>query len=367
MKILISAFSNLYTDQRIEKICQTLHNRDYSIRLIGNNWGCDKPICRPYSYHRILLKSKILRWAYVEFNWKLYYELLKYADSSTILYANDLDTLLPNYLISKKKNIPLIYDSHEIFTEMPSINGRWSQTIWRILEHCIIHRLKYMITASDSYANWFKNHYHIEKPVVIQNFPRQIDFTYINKKTSKKIILYQGAINPSRGLDKIIPIMKRFDDAELWIVGDGPKRNDYIELTQELNLCDRILFMGSLSPCQLKQTTPMADVGLSIEENNGLSYLYSLPNKISDYIQARVPIITSNFPEMRRIVNKYNVGEIIDNHSEEELFLKISKVLQNGKEYYLKALQSASQELIWEKEEIKLLQFLEKIEYNIRS
>ena len=58
MKVLISAFSNLFTDQRIEKVCKTLHENGYSIDLIGNNWGGEETMVRPYSFSRIKLSSK---------------------------------------------------------------------------------------------------------------------------------------------------------------------------------------------------------------------------------------------------------------------------------------------------------------------
>ena len=153
MKILVSVFNNLGTDQRVEKVCQTLSENGYEIELLGNNWAGLPPLERNYPFSRIILKSKILRFAYVEFQRKLYQELLKKADQNTILLSNDLDTLLPNYLISKKLNIPLVYDSHEIFTEMPAINGRFTQKIWRRLEQWIVPKLKYMMTASESYAD----------------------------------------------------------------------------------------------------------------------------------------------------------------------------------------------------------------------
>ena len=119
MKVLVSVFNNLSTDQRVEKVCRTLSENGFTIELIGNNWGGLPDLKRDYPVSRIILKSKILRYAYVEFQWKLYKELLKKADQDTILLSNDLDTLLPNYLVSKKLNLPLVYDSHEIFTEMP--------------------------------------------------------------------------------------------------------------------------------------------------------------------------------------------------------------------------------------------------------
>ena len=360
MKVIVSVFNNLYTDQRIEKVCETFYKNGFDVKLIGNNWGGLPKMERPFPFSRIILKSKVLRYAYIEFQWKLYRELLKKADKSTVLLANDLETILPNYLISKKLGIPLVFDSHEIFTEMPSLQGRFPQKIWRKLERTLIPKLKYMFTASESYADWFAKTYSIERPIVVQNFPINIenpqDYSVIN---SPKIILYQGVINPSRGLDKIISAMASIENAELWIAGDGPKKEEYLSLTKSLGLDSKVKFLGKLLPKDLREITKKADVGLSIEENNGLSYYYSMPNKISDYIQARIPVIVSDFPEMRKVIDRFQAGEKISNHS--QLTEKIEIVLENGKLFYKDLLDKASSELCWEKEEPKLIQLFTKV------
>lgn len=360
MKVLVSVFNNLYTDQRVEKVCNTLSENGYEIDLIGNNWGGLPEMTRKYPFSRIELNSKILKFAYVEFQWKLYKELLKKADKKTILLSNDLDTLLPNYLVSKKLNIPLVFDSHEIFTEMPSVNKRFTQKIWRALEKYTVPKLKYMITASESYADWFEKTYGISRPVVVQNFPKKTEnpqnCTEIN---SPKIILYQGVINPSRGLEKMIPAMKHIDNAELWIAGDGLKKEELIILAKDLGLENKIKFLGKLLPEKLREITKKADVGLSIEENNGLSYYFSMPNKVSDYIQARIPVVVSDFPEMRKVVDVFGVGEKISNHN--ELTEKVKIVLEKGKYFYEESLNKAASELCWEKEEPRLIELFGKV------
>lgn len=360
MKVIVSAFSNLYTDQRIEKVCNTLHKNGYEVILIGNDWGGAGEMVRPYEFKRINHHTKSLKMAYPEFNMKLYKDLDRLADSSTILLANDLDALLPNYMISRKLKIPLVFDSHEIFTEMPSINGRFTQRIWRSLEAFIVPKLKYMITASESYADWFHKTYQIKRPVVVQNFPRKsANQQNYSEQNSKKIILYQGVINPSRGLDKMIPAMKDIDNAQFWIAGDGPKKRAYVELTKTLGLENRIQWLGKLLPEDLHSITEKADVGLSIEENNGLSYYFSMPNKISDYIQARIPVVVSDFPEMRKVVDNFGAGEKIENYK--ELPEKISIVLNNGKNFYKDFLDKAAAELCWEKEEPKIIELFKKV------
>lgn len=360
MKVLVSVFNNLSTDQRVEKVCRTLSENGFSIELIGNNWGGLPDLRRDYPVSRIILKSKILRYAYVEFQWKLYKELLKKADQHTILLSNDLDTLLPNYMVSKKLNLPLVYDSHEIFTEMPSVNGRFTQNIWRSLESFIAPKLKFMMTASESYADWFHKTYGIERPVVVQNFPLKSgnpqDYSIVN---SPKVIIYQGVINPSRGLDKLIPEMHKIENAELWIAGDGPKKKEFQELTKNLGLDDKVKFIGKILPEKLREITQKADLGVSIEENNGLSYYFSMPNKISDYIQARIPVVVSDFPEMRKVADHFKAGEKIRDYN--ELAQKIQLVLNNGKHSYKDALDHAASQLCWENEENRLLGLFGKI------
>ena len=360
MKVLVSVFNNLSTDQRVEKVCRTLSENGFTIELIGNNWGGLPDLKRDYPVSRIILKSKILRYAYVEFQWKLYKELLKKADQHTILLSNDLDTLLPNYMVSKKLNIPLVYDSHEIFTEMPSVNGRFTQNIWRSLESFIAPKLKFMMTASESYADWFHKTYGIERPVVVQNFPLKSgnpqDYSIVN---SPKVIIYQGVINPSRGLDKLIPEMHKIENAELWIAGDGPKKKEFQELTKNLGLDDKVKFIGKILPEKLREITQKADLGVSIEENNGLSYYFSMPNKISDYIQARIPVVVSDFPEMRKVADHFKAGEKIRDYN--ELAQKIQLVLNNGKHSYKDALDHAASQLCWENEENRLLGLFGKI------
>ena len=360
MKVLVSVFNNLFTDQRVEKVCRSLSENGFQPELIGNNWGGLPEMERDYSFSRIELKSKVLRFAYVEFQRKLYHELLRKADKNTILLSNDLDTLLPNYLISKKINIPLVFDSHEIFTEMPAINGRFTQKIWRSLERFIVPKIQYMMTASESYADWFAKTYEIERPVVVQNFPRKTtnpqDYSQNN---SPKIILYQGVINPSRGLDKIISTMKSIENAELWIAGDGPKKAEYLALTKDLKLENKVKFIGKLLPEKLREITRKADLGLSIEENNGLSYYFSMPNKVSDYIQARIPVVVSDFPEMRKVVDHFHAGEKISNYN--ELAEKVKIVLENGKSYYESSLNKAANELCWEKEGPKIIHLFKKV------
>ncbi len=356
-KIFISAFSSLTTDQRIEKVCRTLHENGYEVHLIGNDWGGNEILERSYSYSRITIHSKSLKTAYIEFNAKLYKFLKRNVDRDSVMWANDLDALFPSYRISKKWRIPLIYDSHEIFTELPSVEGRFTQKIWRFLEQKLMPNIKFMMTESQSYADWFQKKYGVEA-VVVGNLPRRIYTTPQFPENLPKKIIYQGAINQSRGLKQMILAMHYLEDSVFHIAGAGPLKNELEGFVQSEKLETKVRFIGKLLPENLREFTKTADVGISLEENNGVSYLYSLPNKVGDYIQSRVPLVMINFPEMMRIKEKFDVGEVVENHDPQGIANAIKRVLAKGRVSYENELSKAAAVYCWENEEKKILSLL---------
>jgi glycosyltransferase involved in cell wall biosynthesis len=128
-------------------------------------------------------------------------------------------------------------------------------------------------------------------------------------ENQKKIILYQGAVNIGRGLEQAILAMHFIETAKLIIAGDGDILIKLQNLVINEKLQNKVEFTGRLPLKELTKLTPQADLGLSIEEDLGLNYRFALPNKLFDYIQAQVPVLITNLPEMAAIVNQYNIGE----------------------------------------------------------
>jgi glycosyltransferase involved in cell wall biosynthesis len=89
----------------------------------------------------------------------------------------------------------------------------------------------------------------------------------------------------------------------------------------------------------------LADLGISLEEDLGLNYRFALPNKIFDYIQAEIPVLVSDLPEMKKIVSDYKVGEIVSNRTPKILAKQIEQILEKN---FAVALKEAKKDLIWE-------------------
>ena len=370
MKILSAVLNNIETDQRLDKVCCSLMKFGYDVELIGATINGRPNLDKPYKTYLIDQKYQSTMKKYVEFNFKLFFTLLKKADKQTILLANDLDSLLPFYLVSKLKGLPLVFDSHEIYSELPSLRNRpKTKRVWKTLEKFLVPKIKYFYTVSDGYANWFRTEYGAN-PAVIRNVPNRTklndkqDFIFFRlpeNPNNEKIVLYQGVINPSRGIDKMIEVFQYTTNCQFWIAGEGPKKEEYEQLVKNLNLSNRIHFLGNIPPKTLKTITPLADVGMSMEEDLGLSYRYALPNKLFDFIQARVPILATNLPEIKKTVEDYKVGKVIENHDPKHLANKLQEMLNEGKKSYQENLSKAANELCWENEEHKLKEIFDQI------
>ena len=352
-KIIVSVTNDLVADNRVHKVCTTLVNMGFDILLAGRRLPQSLPLTpRNYSTKRFRLLFKRGPLFYAEYNLRLYCFLL--FSNFDVLLSNDLDSLPANFLISTFLKKPLVYDSHEYFTEVPElINRPRVQKIWKWLEQKMVPHIKHAYTVCNSIAKIYSEEYGVPFRVV-RNVP--IAFTPENqhpKQTTKNIILYQGAVNVGRGLEKAILSMEYIENAELLIVGEGDIKAHLEKLAEGRNLHDKVKFTGKLPLEELSKLTPKADLGLSIEEDLGLNYRYALPNKLFDYIQARVPVLVSNLPEMAAIVNHYKIGEITESLEPEKLAKRITETLNNAekRKIWKQNLATAAKELTWENEE----------------
>lgn len=352
-KIIVSVSNDLSTDQRVEKVCNTLFNAGYEILLIGKKEANSSPIQRRYSTKRIAVFFKKGFLFYAEFNLKLF--LLILFTKKDLLLANDLDTLLPNYIASLLQKKDLLYDSHELFPEIPElINRPFTKNIWSSIESKILPNLKNTYTVCGSIAKFYNSKYNTNFKIILnlptkkQSLKSKFPFKYNNQK----IILYQGAVNIGRGLELMLTALPFLENCIFVIIGDGDILDALKKEVALKNLDQQVYFLGKITPNELHQLTPIADLGISVEEDLGLNYRYALPNKIFDYIQAEVPILVSNLPEMKKIVIDYHVGEIVHDRAPEKLANQIKSVLEKD---FSNALKIAKNKLIWEHQEEALL------------
>ncbi len=362
---IVSVINDLATDVRVQKTCSVLVAEGYEVLLIGRRLPHSIALPDlPYKTIRMPLLFKKGIAFYFFFNIRLFFNLLFH--KADVVFANDLDTLLPNYLISKLKGMPLIYDSHEIFCEVPELqNSPMKKKIWETLEKKIVPKLKYALTVNDSIAQYFKQKYKVHFHVV-RNIPPSLNVAHqktkleLNLPLDKKIILLQGAgINVNRGAEELVSAMQYLDHVYLLIIGSGDVWEQLITLRQQLHLEKKIQFIHKIPKADLIQYTLNADLGISLDKNTNLNYQYSLPNKVFDYIQCEVPILATRLLEIEKIILHYQIGDCIDELEPKALAEKINTMLESN-EYstWKKNLIKAKNELNWDNEKNVLVDLI---------
>jgi len=362
-KIIVSVTNDLTGDQRVHRVCLTLTGMGFQVLLTGRKLPASLPL-KPVGYatRRMQLIFNKGPLFYAEYNCRLFFFLL--FSTFDLLLSNDLDTLPANRLAALLKSLPVVYDSHEFFTEVPELQERpLVRRIWEWLEKQLVPRVSQAYTVCESIAKIYTEKYGIPFRVV-----RNLPFAAPPPETDQALqenrplkIIYQGALNKGRGLEQAIDAMQYLPEAKLIIAGTGDLDRTLRQQASERKL-QNVEFTGKLAPEVLRELTRKAHLGISVEEDLGLNYRYALPNKLFDYIQARIPVVVSDLPEMRAVVEGYDIGLITPSHDPEILAVIFKKALTNQvlRQRWSENLETAAAELTWEKEQEVIKQIFGK-------
>ena len=363
---IVSVINDLTTDQRADRTCQTLVKSGFRVTLVGRKLRESLPLKeRSYSLHRMCLLFTRGPWFYAEYNIRLFFLLL--FSKCDLLLSNDLDTLPANYLVSRLRHIPLIHDCHEYFRGMPELTGRKTVLrIWKAIEDRIFPELKTVAAVNGSIAALYQKEYgnriHLVRNTPVRKSPVEpVSKASLAIPEDSRVILYQGAVNVDRGLEEAILAMKHVKiPSVLLVIGRGDVLDSLKELVIREHLEERVVFAGQIPLQDLFPYTCLADIGLSIEKDVSINYRLCLPNKFLDYIQARVPVLVSPFPEMKAVVDQYGIGEFIESHDPVLLARDFDRMLSDPEKLlnYRKNLEEAATDLCWENEEETLIKLI---------
>jgi glycosyltransferase involved in cell wall biosynthesis len=365
---IVSVINDLVTDHRIQKTCFVLKECGYEVVLHGRLLKHSLSIPSwPFKVKRAKLVFTKGPLFYFFYNLRLLVFLL--FQKANLLVANDLDTLPANYLASRLKKIPLIYDSHELFCDVPELlKTPFKRKIWQTIESYIVPKLRFCIAVNESIAGIYSKKYGVPF-ISVRNIPsvpntfRKISKSELGLPESKFILILQGAgLNMDRGAEELIESMPFVENALLLIIGSGDNWIALQNLSRKLNLENKIRFISKLPRAELLQHTAVADLGLSLDKNTNPNYYYSLPNKVFDYIHCSVPVLASRLPEIENILTVYQVGTFIENHQPEHIANKINSLLGSEElAAYKTCTYKAQKELNWEMEKTKLKTLIDEI------
>jgi len=372
-KIILIVLNNFQNDSRVLKEAIFLQKAGYKVQVVALNDGFlkNKDVVQGVSVNRISLKTanfpgfkifKIIK--YFEF----FCRIVKKYRESDVFHCNDLDALPIGVIIKKffNKNAKVVYDAHEYETEVRWLKG-FQKKIYKIVERLLIGYADKIITVSNAIADEYVKLYNIEKPILVLNTPslQKIKKSNIFRdvfdiKKQQTIFLYQGGLSKGRGIEILLEAFKSIDDVNTVIVfmGYGPLEKLIKETSKEH---ENIYFHKAVSPDILLDYTSSADFGVSTIEDSCLSYRYCLPNKMFEYLMAEIPVIVSNLYEMRRLVEKSNVGVVAKENNSKGLKEAIERVMDLEREELMVNIRKMKKVYNWERQEKVLWEIYEDL------
>ncbi|MHB8656849.1 MAG: glycosyltransferase [Solirubrobacteraceae bacterium] len=307
------------------------------------------------------------------------YRLVK-GEPIAVAHAHDLNTLPVAALLAMRSGCRLVYDAHELYSEISTLSKR-ERRIWRMLERRLIRRADVVVTVCQSIAGELVQRSHIASPpVILLNCPLAAsappswdgETDLLRAKaglqgSEEPIVLYQGGFSPNRGLEELVHAAPYLERGIVVLMGWGNMEERLRELVGELELEQRVRIIGPAEQHELLSFTMGADVGVIPYKAVGLNNYYTTPNKLFEYMLAGVAIAGSRVPELRRFVEGHGLGITFDPDDPRDIALAINFLLADP--IQLREMRQHSREAarqyVWENEVPKLVSAYQSL--NLRT
>ncbi|MCX4591944.1 glycosyltransferase [Streptomyces sp. NBC_01549] len=323
MKIVMAVVSDLRSDARVRREAASLAADGHQVRVVGFDSGVarrDRLVEEGVLYDVLPFPRRnlprLLRLALAGVG-LLRASLLIIRGKPDVVHCHNLHLSLPALLCARRHRAALVYDAHELEACMHrwpvrQVIERWERTVWR--------RSRARITTNPSRAAYLEK-LHGSRPVVVGNYPRTPDAGVEPKDLrcrlgiprDRFVLIFQGGFYlDSRCFDTVAAALRDLPEWHWVIIGFG--RDDSVRKLHEIVAECGIEYRTSILPAvpvdQLLSYTAAADVGVVALTNAHLNCYLGDTNKLFEYLMAGLPVVGSDFPEVRRAVLGNGVGPV---------------------------------------------------------
>lgn len=371
--VLVLVFSNLKHDARVTRQVNFLKkvNR-VTVVCFDADDANDISIIRIKQteltrFRKMMLGLSLLAKQY-SFAYKLFHDYGYLVDklSSTnfdLIIANDIDALPLAFLLKKKSKV--IFDAHEYAPRHFENNKVWRiffQPFYIYLCKKYIPQIDGMLTVGKGLASEYEKNFG-KKPLVISNATRYHDIEPSAVEQARIRLIHHGIANPSRRLDLMIEMMEYLDERftldMILMTSDfaSSQTKSYIEdLKERASKNPRIKILPPVKSQELVQHIMKYDMGVFLLPPINFNYANTLPNKLFDFIQARLGVAIGPTPEMAEIVNNYGNGVVSNEFTARSLAEKLNtltpedvKRFKNNSSMAAKDLNAENNEIVFQK------------------
>ena len=344
-KILVICFTDTRFDARVARQLDFLKD-DYEVTFVGHgihlSSGIDfievpKPSLS--GKNKAILATLLISRSYHEAYWYQYpfknlKEKLSKKDFDLIL-ANDIESLPLAFHLNKDNRIKVLFDAHEYSPRQFEDRLYWRLFFQKYtinLCKSFIPKVNGMFTVCDGLAKEYQKEFNV-LPEIFTNAPEYQEVTPSPTDPGKIRLIHHGIFNMSRKLENMFEMMEHLDerfslDIMVKTTPSSSKKTlaHFKFLKEKAAKSNNVKFIPPVTSKEIVSVINKYDMGIFILEPINFNYKHALPNKLFDFIQARLGIGISPSLEMKKIVEKYDLGVVADDFSARSLARKINSL-----------------------------------------
>jgi len=315
----------------------------------------------------------LVRWRWAIYGWGR--AAAAASPMADVYHGHDLSGLPGALMAAKRTGAPVIYDSHEIFLEAGSTARRpaWARALFARLERRWVGRTAALVTVNRSLEDVLSARYHPKRTVVLHNTPNRwtvpAEPEHLLRSAAgiaidAPVALYHGGFSLHRGLEELAAAILEpgLEHVHAVFMGYGGQKEWLVTEAGDPRYGGRLHVLAAVPPERLLEWVVDADVGVMPIQASTLNHALSTPNKLFECLAAGVPVVASDFPEMRRIVMEDPdgpLGELCDPSDPADVARGIGRILAldpaAAADLRRRCLEAAHDRWNWETESTRLI------------
>lgn len=271
-----------------------------------------------------------------------------------MVVANDARSIPTAFAVSH--GAPVWADMHEWAPEERTHVTSWRLLVAPLMDHICreyLPRCAAVTTVGGEIADLYRTRYGIT-PRLVRNAARYADLAPTPVLPDGPIrLVHSGGATMGRNIEAIIDAVKLLGDGytlDLYLVPGGDGGAYLKALRERAEDCDRIRFPDPVAPSALPATLNQYDVGIFWIPPFNTNARLALPNKIFDYIQARLAVAVGPAVEMARMVDTHGIGLSSKTNEVDDIVATLRSLSTENITDYKRASDSAARELSFEHE-----------------
>ena len=291
-----------------------------------------------------------------------------------VFHCNEVDSWVIGILLAIITRSKVVFDAHEYYPARVTdvITGRWIGPIAEGLSRFLFQLFSLLsdglIFVNQSLVDLYRCH---GKIIIVRNCVRKSDFSQlsVNENLGRRyqdrvIVIHVGSLRDQYGPVALLDSLEYIKDRRILYLILGGASEYFLAQAEQKGFADQVETIKQLPFDEMLEYLAIADIGITPLQPGDKNTYYSLARKFLEYVAAGIPVIVSDFPEYKALVEKYDLGLLIDPENPQEIAAAVNRLVEDQQlrvQLGENAARAFEVELNWEVESRKLFELYDNL------